>query len=462
MGAARHLQQHMKRSSLRLVCALVAVAVICCTVFVSAGYRLGVLHNERIQALAQCNAARSALSRNLKTLRNASLLSDDVAPVEANIKAAFAGNPALTDFESSRAHAATLLAEPSRQCPADGSIPELSALTTTLRGRAQTIRSHARELTHASDKVANLTNAGPRRTLATAVSQAQWWVDFTAGQVSDESTRISLSEAIGNARNLLDGNGIVMDRQPYIQQVAALNAAMDAVAVSHNAKLGVDCSKVACVALTFDDGPNAKNTPVVIDVLRRTKTTATFFTVGEHVAKPDEGKLTVSLTRAGYPIGNHSWSHANLAALGETDLTAQLQRTNDELEQTTGYAPLMIRPPYSSWNDAVRQRAIAMNAAIINYDTIGVDWARTAPQVRANVVRWTKPGSIILLHDPQDSTAQSIESIITDLKARGFVFVTIPQLLGGLPKPGWVYYSRTGYLTPDQPWTDSSYFTAEW
>lgn len=462
MGTARHLQQHMKQSSLRLVCALVAVAVICCTAFVSAGYRLGLVHHERIQALAQCNEARSALSRNLKTLRNASLLSDDIAPVEANITAAFAGNPAITDFESSRAYAATLLAEPSQQCPANGSIPELSTLTTTLNGRAQTVRLQARKLTQASDKVANLTNAGPRRTLDTAVSQAQWWMDSTEGTVSSESTRTALGDAIGTARNLLDGDGIVMDRQPYIQQVAALNAAMDAVAVSHNAKLGVDCSKAACVALTFDDGPSTKNTPVIIDVLQRTKTMATFFTMGEQVSKPDVGKLTVGLAHEGYPIGNHSWNHPDLATLHGADLSTQLQRTNDAIEQATGYAPAMIRPPYSSWNDAVRQQAIAMNAAIINYDTIGVDWSRTAPQVHDAVVRWTKPGSIILLHDPQNSTAQSIESIITDLKARGFVFVTIPQLLGGLPKPGWVYYSRTGHLTPEQPWTDSSYFTAEW
>ena len=413
---------------------------------------------------AQCDEASVGLSTAMTGLRDTLAVSDAIArrtPGADAVDASAGAHAFETTVSAARADADADIP----QCSQARTDEDLTARTGALHRRTDAVHARTDELKRLNHDRADELNAGPRRTLAAAASQGRWWFDTTNGKVSDEAVRTTLGDAVSDARTLLDGDGdddTVIDDAPYRQATAALNTAMDDVAASNVKALGVDCATTACVALTFDDGPSAATTPTVIDVLERTQTIATFFTVGEHVADPQEGELVRRLAEAGYPIENHSWNHADLSKLGPADLTHQLQDTSDAVERVTGYLPGMIRPPYSNWNDAVRAEATLMNAALVNYDTAGVDWARDAEHVHANVLRWTHPGSIILLHDIQPSTAQSIERIITDLKARGFTFVTIPQLLGGRPQPGWVYYSRDHHLTPDQPWTASGAFTDQW
>lgn len=449
-----------KATGTRFAAALAAFAMVCAIGSAVTGRYLAGMRNERMAALAQCHRAADALTNDLETLRATMAASQQVTRTEST--QGVSGTADAKALHKSQSDARSTLDQPAPQCADKTTTAELTALTHMLTARAGDARSQASALASSSVEAANALNADARTTLAAAASQGQWWLASTDGHVDDESTRTALGTAIDRANALLDGAEIRVDGKPYRDATAALNTAMDAVAASNVSALGVDCAKSACVALTFDDGPSAKTTPTVIDALKRTNTTATFFTVGEHVANDGEGRLTKELADAGYPIENHSWNHADLASLSAGDLRSQLVGTNDAVQKVSGYAPTMIRPPYSSWNDAVRREAIRLNTAIINYDTIGVDWSVGADQVYDKVVRWTHPGSIILLHDIQPSTAGSIERIITTLKARGFVFVSIPQLLGGRPQPGWVYYSRTGHIKPDQPWADSSLFTQQW
>ncbi|NMN00113.1 polysaccharide deacetylase family protein [Bifidobacterium sp. DSM 109958] len=439
----------------------IIVTAIACTlaVLLAAGLAAHWTLAERTARLtAQCDDAARGLSAQLTTLRNTLGTSDAIAD-RARGTAPDADSQTF-DAAVSAAHADAAADVP--QCSDARTAEDLTARADALRSRSDDVRTRSDELATLNRERADALNAGARRTLSAAVSQGRWWFDSTAGKVTDDALRSTLNAAVSDARALLDGSDVVVDDAPYRQATAALNTAMDAVAESNVKALGVDCASARCVALTFDDGPSGATTPTVIDVLERTRTIATFFTVGEHVSDPQEGALTKRLADAGYPIENHSWNHADLSRLGAADLTHQLQDASDAVERVTGYMPGMIRPPYSNWNDAVRDEAVLMNAALVNYDTAGVDWARDAEHVHDNVIRWTHPGSIILLHDIQPSTAQSIERIITDLKARGFTFVTIPQLLGGRPQPGWVYYSRDHHLAPDQPWAASGTFTDQW
>src|SRR5438132_10143074 len=97
------------------------------------------------------------------------------------------------------------------------------------------------------------------------------------------------------------------------------------------------------IALTFDDGPSAKLTPKLLDVLAAHHIKATFFVIGENVAEHPE--IVARAAREGHEIGNHSWSHPNLAKMSDAGVRNQLQRTNDAIKSDTGSHPTIFRPP---------------------------------------------------------------------------------------------------------------------
>ncbi|NEG96694.1 polysaccharide deacetylase family protein [Bifidobacterium sp. SMB2] len=309
--------------------------------------------------------------------------------------------------------------------------------------------------------IANKTNETVRFTLTAAVSQSQGLLDQTKGQVNDESTRAKLQQLVKTANDQLNGNDIITDGAVYQKSLDQLNAAMDAVTTSNIAKLGVDCRKVQCVALTFDDGPDANNTPPVIEALKKTKATATFFSVGEHITDTTTPMLK-QLADAGYPIENHSWNHPHLQTLSKADVVKQLTDTSTAVKKAVGTYPSMIRPPYSEWSNDVRDQAVVMNSSIINFNVMGYDWEKDADGVHDAVLEWAKPGDIILLHDLQGSTAKATERIITDLQAKGYTLVSVPQLLGERPKPGYVYYSQDQVVKPGEPWKPSTDYAEQW
>lgn len=419
------------------------------------------------EALAQCASARKQLDSGLGKLNTAL----NAAQPVAQTKAASVDDPqTLTTLASaittSSNTAEQYKASNSRyQCDATASMATLrdSAAAIVTAGRdaerqTATITDNANAVTRSQ---ANKTNAGIRYTLKAAISQSRGWISQTAnGKVTDETTRTTLQQRVDTAQQLIDGPEIVTDSARYQTAIDQLNDGMDKVAASNIAKLGVDCAKEQCVALTFDDGPNAQNTPPVIEALRKTGTVATFFNCGGVIDA--NAPLIRQLHDMGNPIENHTWNHPHLQTLSRADVHTQLTQTSEKIEQTVGVYPSMIRPPYSEWSNDVRDEAVAMNSSIINFDVMGYDWERNATQVHDAVLTWTRGGSIVLLHDLQGSTAQAIESIITDLKARGFVFVTIPQLLGYNPKPGYVYYSQHTVVKPGEPWRPSSYFSDQW
>ena len=203
-----------------------------------------------------------------------------------------------------------------------------------------------------------------------------------------------------------------------------------------------DCTTQAskCVALTFDDGPS----PLTTNLLRHLsehQARATFFTIGGEVAKRPE---VVRLAhKAGHAIGNHSWSHPDLAQLTESALHEQIRRTNEIIKQHTGQYPRVTRPPYGSMSPLVKQALAEHNQAIIYWSVDTRDWAKhEAEPICQQVMQEAKPGSIILLHDIKPSSVQAGVCIIKALTAQGYTFVTIPQLFGKLT-PGEVYRYRS-------------------
>lgn len=460
----RHATSRPTHTAKRI--AIIVIATLLAIVILGACAAIGYWYKTHSAALATCTTEQKQLATQITRLDSAITNAQPIA----NTTTESVTNPqTITTLKSTTASAQQNVSawktDSAYSCDTSSDIDTLHAHATNIsnaRTSAKNITNTIANDTNAVKRdIANTANAGIRYTLTIALSQAKSWLQRTEGQVTDESTRTTLQQHIDTAQRLIDGPDIITDANQYQQALQQLNSSIDTVVTANIAKLGVDCNIAKCVALTFDDGPDATNTPAVISALKKTNTVATFFSVGQHITDQTTPMLQ-ELHTMGDPIGNHSWNHAHLRQLSRQDVHTQLTQTDEAVKTAVGEYPSMIRPPYSEWSDDVRDEAIALNASIINFDVMGFDWSHNAAQVHDAVVQWTRPGSIILLHDLHASTAQATEGIITSLKARGFTFVTIPQLIGGNPQPGYVYYSQHQVVRPGEPWRPSGEFSEQW
>jgi peptidoglycan-N-acetylglucosamine deacetylase len=207
--------------------------------------------------------------------------------------------------------------------------------------------------------------------------------------------------------------------------------------------LGTDWTRIPTdakvVALTFDAGGDAAGLPSILSTLRQTGTPATFFLTGAWIrAFPDQAGEVASL---GMPLGNHSDSHPHIPALTNAQIAAELTAAEDSLQTTTGreFAPL-FRFPFGD--------TTPLDIAVVNdqgyvcvrwtVDTLG--WKGTSggmdtAQVLDRVVQAATPGEIVLMHvgaNPDDGStldADALPSVIRELRARGYTFVTLQALL---------------------------------
>jgi peptidoglycan/xylan/chitin deacetylase (PgdA/CDA1 family) len=180
------------------------------------------------------------------------------------------------------------------------------------------------------------------------------------------------------------------------------------------------------VALTFDDGPSRAQTPAILETLNRLGARATFFEEGRHVRGREA--LMRQILAAGDEIGNHSFHHPVDPGEGE------LASTQAAIRAATGFTPCLFRPPYGELNRTEEAAARANGLQLVFWTLDSED--DTHPGVgpiRARVVRRSKPGSIVLLHDggrhPQ--TVEALLGIVEGLRRRGLRLVTVTELLGG-------------------------------
>src|SRR5215211_2322480 len=193
------------------------------------------------------------------------------------------------------------------------------------------------------------------------------------------------------------------------------------------------------IALTFDDGPDPKWTPRVAATLRRLRAKATFFVLGGHTVR--HPGLVRRLREQGFELGNHSFSHVDLAARPSWQRRLEVTLTETAVAGAAGVRPRVVRPPYSSTVAAVtdeQERALAEVArdgrVIALSELDGRDWAR--PGVGA-IVRAASPrgrrGGVVLMHDgggDRSQTVAALEQLVPRLRRRGFRFVTTSELAG--------------------------------
>ena len=179
------------------------------------------------------------------------------------------------------------------------------------------------------------------------------------------------------------------------------------------------------VALTFDDGPSPKYTPLLLDGLKERNVHATFFLLGKNIKKNQ--KLVQRMQREGHLLGNHTYSHVQLDKISETTAKQEILRTNNEIYETVGNYPEYMRPPYGAWKKEMEENT-GMIAVLWNVDPL--DWnTDNETEIVNKVVTETEENDIILLHDCYLSSAKAALRIIDIMQAKGYEFVTVDELL---------------------------------
>lgn len=202
----------------------------------------------------------------------------------------------------------------------------------------------------------------------------------------------------------------------------------------------VDCGRAKCVALTFDDGP-MNSTAKLLDILAERKVKATFFMVGGNA-----GTYPALVRREhaeGHELGNHSYTHADLGRASTTKIMSELTRTQHAIQRAGGVSPRLMRPPYGSTGPKLAAATKRLGLAQVLWTVDPLDWKiRNSAAVERKVVRATRPGYIVLMHDIHPTTVAAVPGIIKRLAAKGYVFVTVSELYGDPMTPGKKYIQR--------------------
>src|SRR5690606_22645514 len=139
----------------------------------------------------------------------------------------------------------------------------------------------------------------------------------------------------------------------------------------------------------------------------------------------------------GHEIGNHTMDHRDLTKLGPEELAVQVGDASAAIREATGRAPLFVRPPYGAMDDRV---AATIDVPLILWSVDPRDWADRDPVLIAQrVASEARRGSIVLLHDIQETTVDAMPAILDDLARRGLTAVTVSELLGDGLVPGRAY-----------------------
>lgn len=196
------------------------------------------------------------------------------------------------------------------------------------------------------------------------------------------------------------------------------------------------------VALTFDDGPHAEKTPQILEILDRQEVTATFFFMGS--SSLDNPHLVRLTHEKGYEIGNHTFTHAREVHSSKERLEYELNITNKIVGNIIGQPTIIYRPPFllDIGSDPVPDPSGHGNALEwasdagyipVGADVDSLDWAaRNSQEVIDNVLNGMPYGHIVLLHDGGEGphTVEALEPLIIELKARGYQFVSVSDIVG--------------------------------
>ena len=180
-------------------------------------------------------------------------------------------------------------------------------------------------------------------------------------------------------------------------------------------------------ALTFDDGPHARGTPAVLEILARERVHATFFLVGEQVQR--NPAIAREIVQAGHDVGLHCHRHRNLLRLTPWQVREDIARAQSLIEEVSGRPVRLYRPPYGVLNAAALRLARGRGWRTLLWSHWGRDWeARATPaSIATRLTYGVDAGAVLLLHDADDysaprsweRTVAALPRVLHDLAQRG-------------------------------------------
>lgn len=188
----------------------------------------------------------------------------------------------------------------------------------------------------------------------------------------------------------------------------------------------IDPSK-PMIALTYDDGPSSTQTPRILAALKAHGARATFFMVGNQAAK--NMGIVKQMTEQGSEVANHTYDHKLMSKVSQSEMTRQLELTNQTVADASGISPVLMRPCGGERNESgmCAVGAISMPAVMWSIDTR--DWkTRDAQKTIDAVLGQVQDGDIILMHDLYEATAEASETLIPELISQGYQLVTVSEL----------------------------------
>ncbi|HVO57582.1 MAG TPA: glycosyltransferase [Dongiaceae bacterium] len=268
----------------------------------------------------------------------------------------------------------------------------------------------------------------------------------------DEATREKLKDVPPGPDLILEGNGDIWriaDKPKRGVRSFSYDAATDLFTDEdyENYPLSYEIDQLGAVpkkiAITFDDGPDPKWTPKILDILKEKKAPATFFVIGEEAAKAPN--IMKRAYNEGHLIGNHTYTHTMLDEISPKQLRWELNLTQRMIESTLGAKSILFRPPYGvdhqpEYAEEVAQLPVAqdMGYLIVGQKIDPHDWRQTygkqvpAEEIVDGVLRQADAGNIVLFHDGGGDRSQTVAAlpvVIDQLRARGYQIVPVPELL---------------------------------
>lgn len=198
---------------------------------------------------------------------------------------------------------------------------------------------------------------------------------------------------------------------------------MEAMADAGN---GLDETNTApkLIAFTFDDGPKAGKTDVLLDELKKRNVQATFFLLGLQIEQyPD---IVKRMFEEGHQIGNHTFNHVQLSILDKAGVKSEMEQWEDSYFKIVGEQPYCLRPPFGAVSDAMSEE---VNVPMILWSVDTEDWTgKKAQDIADYIIKEAQPGDIILMHDIYDESVKGAILAIDELSQRGYTFVTVDEL----------------------------------
>jgi peptidoglycan/xylan/chitin deacetylase (PgdA/CDA1 family) len=187
-----------------------------------------------------------------------------------------------------------------------------------------------------------------------------------------------------------------------------------------------------CVALTFDDGPDANSTPQLLGLLKEAKVEATFFCVGKKVAANPE--LAMRIVCEGHLLQNHSYAHSHFTNFFSVPrLRTELLQTQTAIQKTVGIVPQFFRPPMGLSNPRIFRASRSLGLKVVGWSVRGLDTISNDPtKIVARIARRLEPGAIILLHDgniPATRLVPTVKLLLATLREHGYDVVRLDKML---------------------------------